>query len=557
MKDLSGDKSDFFLRTLAEYVSSEGLVYCFVHNRHGHSIISFAPHELASKIPHDIQKSSLFTRGLIKNAYTLSETGNTYYEFAKPVFEGGERSGTIRLGLKLPSTSLLSLEKIGLLAMVAFLLFATVIFVYYGMTLALKPLRKLYTNLDGTWTGQTPTVISSEEKGGMLDIIQDLEQSFFQLRETLQKTKEDNVEITARLGVSNFEKNQISRIIDSLNSGIVITDIQENINHINSFILKRLNMERSDAVSHSLSDILKHDEITSFISQQGSLKSSSNGNYIEAMFPDPSAGEVFRISSTYMRDNEGSIIGKIISFKDITREKSSEKSKHQFIANVAHEFLTPLTTIRSYNEMLMDGEIEEKEMQKELYNTIGEEIARLSRLIHNLLNLSKIEMGSLRLSKGLVKTDWLVEDTITAVETAAKKKNIVINKKLPDQIPSIMGDKELLKTAIINILGNAVKYSPEGRDITFSLREHENIFVFDISDTGYGISDEDLPHIFDRFYRSKNPDIVRQTGSGLGLAMTSEIVHLHGGEIGVQSKPGEGTQFKISIPKEEYYLAKH
>ena len=112
----------------------------------------------------------------------------------------------------------------------------------------------------------------------------------------------------------------------------------------------------------------------------------------------------------------------------------------------------------------------------------------------------------------------------------------------------------MLKISLINILGNAVKYSRENESITLSLREENNMIIFSIADTGYGISKEDLPHIFDKFYRSKEAQIAGQIGSGLGLAMTAEIIHLHGGEIEVQSEPGQGTEFNIFIPKEEFYL---
>jgi two-component system phosphate regulon sensor histidine kinase PhoR len=204
--------------------------------------------------------------------------------------------------------------------------------------------------------------------------------------------------------------------------------------------------------------------------------------------------------------------------------------------------------------MLSDGEVYEVDMQKEFYNTISEQTNRLKRLIKNLLNLSKIEMGSLTLNSGLVKTDWLLEDSMNIVGPLAQKKNIVINKNHPDQFPSLIGDKDLLKTAIINVLGNAVKYSPEDSEISFTLMEEKNMVVFEIIDNGHGISDEDLPHIFDRFYRSGDPNIADQTGSGLGLAMTLEIIQLHGGEIEVESELGKGTHFFIRIPKEEYYI---
>jgi signal transduction histidine kinase len=119
-----------------------------------------------------------------------------------------------------------------------------------------------------------------------------------------------------------------------------------------------------------------------------------------------------------------------------------------------------------------------------------------------------------------------------------------------------VGDKELLKTAILNFLSNAVKYTPDNGKITLSLLEEDDQVVFEISDTGCGISEEDLPHIFDKFYRSEDPSVAEQTGSGIGLAMAAEIVHLHGGNIDVKSELKEGTQFTIRLPKEEYYLGK-
>jgi signal transduction histidine kinase len=314
-------------------------------------------------------------------------------------------------------------------------------------------------------------------------------------------------------------------------------------------------MDRDEAIDRPISEVLQNDEILTFLTQSDALKSNGS-SHMETTFPDLSPGEVYQVACSYFKDDDGALIGKMLSIKNITREKATEKATHEFITNVAHEFLTPLTTIKSYNEMLMDGEVEDDKLQIEFYNTISEETSRLSRLIQNLLNLAKIEMGSLTLNTGLVKTDWLVEDCIGAVETNATHKNIAIERKLPDQFPSLIGDKELLKTAIINILGNAVKYSPPECTIRFSMMEEGNNVVFEIIDEGFGISEDDLPHIFDRFYRSKDSNIVEEAGSGLGLAMTLEIIQLHGGEIEVSSELGGGTHFTIRIPKEEYYLGK-
>ena len=556
VSEFDGEKRDLFLRTLTEYVTCEGLAYCMIHDQTGRSLFELTPSELVSKIPTDIQTKSLYTMGLTNQTFKISGPENTVYEFAKPIFEGGQRTGTVRLGFEVPPISFLSMERISLVAIIAFLMFSTVTFVYYGMTRALRSLRKHLQNFGTTGMSLASALPNSGKTAGMPDIIKDIEQSFFHLIESFKKTETDNVEMAATLGTVTLEKNQIYRIIDSLNFGIITTDIQDNIVYINAYMLNLLYIKREEAIDRPLGEILKNDEVIAFISQEETLKSSSTGSHLDTTFPDLSPGEIFQITSFYMRDDEGSVTGKMISFKNITRETSSEMARDEFIANVAHEFLTPLTTIKSYNEMLMDNEVEDREMQKEFYNTISEETTRLSRLIQNLLNISKIEMGSLTLSTGLVKTDWLVEDSVAAVEKVAQKKNITIEKNVPDNFPSLMGDKELLKTSMINLLGNAVKYSPENSHITFSLTSQKDMVIFDVIDTGYGISEEDLPRIFDKFYRAEDPHIREQTGTGLGLAMTSQIIQLHGGEIEVQSELGNGTHFTVRFPVEDYQLGK-
>jgi signal transduction histidine kinase len=359
--------------------------------------------------------------------------------------------------------------------------------------------------------------------------------------------------MATRLGVATYEKNKVSRIINSITFGIIITDVQDNIDYVNDYMLKLLERSWDDIVDQPLRVIFNQDEILSFLSEQDSMNSANPG-HVETTFPDLWTGETFQVSLAYMKDAEGAVNGKMLFVKNITRDKSAEETRIEFIANVAHEFMTPLTTIKSYNEMLMDGEIDDKAMQVEFYNTISEETNRLSRLIQTLLSISKIELGSLTLNSGPIKTDLLVEDCLVAVEKNAGDKKISIEKILPDKFPTLVGDKELLQTALINLLGNSVKYSPDESRITFSLEEQDNMVVFEVTDTGYGISEEDLPHIFDKFYRAGDPNIKAQTGTGLGLAMTSEIIHLHNGKIEVQSELGEGTQFIVRIPKGEYYL---
>ena len=556
MEDFNTGKRDFIVKTLAEYVTSAGLVYCIVHDQAGAPLLSLAHRDLVDKIPADVKQRSLYVNGLVHQTFKMNGTDNLINEFAKPIYQDGEKSGTVRMGFDLPPITIFSPARVKLMAMMAFFTFAMGVLVYYGVTLALRPLQEVNQNFRSIYLDSTPPSSIEAKNGGVGEIIRDLEQSVVKLRDKYQRIQTENIDLTTKCGIISFEKNNVFSILDSINYGIIVTDIQDNISHINSYMLNLLEKSRSDVVDHPLAEILGHDQITAFILQQEAFKHSKNIGHIEATFPELASGEFFQVSLGYLTGKQEGVIGKVISFKNITIEKSSEKAKHEFITHITHELLTPLTTINSYNEMLMEDEIDNMEMQKEFYNTISDETRRLTRLVKNLLNISKIEMGSLTLNKGLVKSDWLFDDCITAVEGAAQKKNITIERNLPDNFPSLFGDKELLKVGIINILGNAVKYTPEKGQIKFTLTEQDDVVVFEVIDNGYGISKEDLAHIFDKFYRSTDPRVTEQTGSGLGLALTSEIIRLHGGEVEVSSKVDEGSHFVIRLPKEEYYLGK-
>jgi signal transduction histidine kinase len=511
---------------------------------------------VVDQIPPDVKQRSLYVNGLIHQTFKINGTDDLINEFAKPIYENGEKSGTVRMGFDLPPITILSPARVKLMAMMAFFTFAMGVLVYYGVTLALRPLQEVNQNFRNIYLETNPESSIQVKNGGVGELIKELEKSVVKLKDKYEKIHTENVNLTTRCGIISFEKNNVFNILDSINHGIIVTDIQDNITHVNTYMLNLLEKSRNDVVDHPLAEILGHDQITAFILQQEDFKHSENSGYIEATFPELASGEFFQVSLNYLTGREEGVIGKVISFKNITSEKSSEKAKHEFITHITHELLTPLTTINSYNEMLMEDEIDNIEMQKEFYNTISDETRRLTRLVKNLLNISKIEMGSLTLNKGLVKTDWLFDDCLTAVEGAAQKKNITIERNLPDHFPSLFGDKELLKVGIINILGNAVKYTPEKGQIKFILTEQDDVVVFEVIDNGYGISKDDLAHIFDKFYRSTDPRVTEQTGSGLGLALTSEIVRLHGGEIEVNSKVDEGSHFVVRLPKEEYYLGK-
>ena len=555
VEDFKGKKKDTFIRTFREYLFSENLLYCLVHDIEGRPLFELAPPGLSSAIPKDIQMRALHSMVLTTQSYNLKRFKYPIYEFAKPIFSGGQKAGTVRLGFKAPPVSLVSPDRLSMVAMIAFFIFATGIFVYYGLAFSLRPLINWYQPLGIGSSASNPDRPEPKKASGFLPIVKALEQSFFQVKEILEETKSEHAVIAGRLGAAIFEKNKTAKIIDFIDFGIIITDIQDHVTFINAYMVNLLNKDKEELLNRSLNEILTLESIHSLISHQDSLKTTAAFRQIETEFPEFAPGEIFQVSLSYIKDNMGTVNSKMISIRNISHQKSTGKAQYDFIANVSHELLTPLTTINSYTEMLIDEEVNDREMQKEFYNTISQEVGRLGSMVQNLLNMSKIEMGGLTLETNPVKTDWLVTDCLSAVEKLAQEKNIAIKKKLPDNYPTLIGDKELLKTAIINLLGNAVKYTPENGEITFSLAEAEDKVIFEVTDTGYGVSEEELPQIFGKFFRSQNPNIQEEKGSGLGLAMTSEIIQLHDGKIEVQSELDKGTQFTVKLPREEIYLA--
>ena len=553
IQDFKLDHRELLMRTISENISGEGFLYLFVHDLQGNDIFSMASGDISSRIPPLVVTASLANPALTTQQYKLLGMDAVVYEFSKQIFEKGRKTGTIRLGLQPPPLSIFSGERISLVALMAYFVIAALILGYYGILRRLRPLK----NISKSFTeDQSPAAASPREAedSDLQTVIDGMEKSVRKFHNQIQRIKEENLALVSRLGVATFDRRHISSILDAIFFGIIVTDAQENVVYINQYMLNLIRKKREDVIDRPLATVIENPEILSYAAQQDNILRTKALKPIEMTLPELSPGERFQVVLNYLTDSGQELTGKMITIRNVTAANMAEEAQQQFIAHVAHELLTPLTNIKSYSEMLMDGEVTDREMQREFYNTINAETSRLSSLIHTLLNISKIEMGSLTINKSLVRTDWFLEGCLAAIEATAKDKHLTIEKRMPDNFPSLLADKELLQGAIINILGNALKYTPEHGKIIFAISDQDEAATFEVIDTGYGIAKEDLPHVFEKFYRSGNKEITAQMGSGLGLAITAEIVRLHGGHIDMQSELGVGTHVTIRMPKEEYYL---
>ena len=250
-----------------------------------------------------------------------------------------------------------------------------------------------------------------------------------------------------------------------------------------------------------------------------------------------------------LSDREGSEDhGAVAVLTDTSHEKVIQQRHAEFVAAASHEMKTPLAGIRAYVELLLDDEAEDDETREEFLGVISSQAERLQRLIENLLNLARIEAGVVSVDKQTQSLNELLETGVSVVEPAAEQKSIQLVQNLSPMYLGVLADRDMMMQSAINLLSNAIKYTREGGRVSIRSRMEDSAAVFEVEDTGVGLSEEDAKRVFEKFYRVKK-DEQMAGGTGLGLPLAKHIVEdVHGGELTVTSQLGTGSVFRISLP---------
>jgi two-component system, OmpR family, phosphate regulon sensor histidine kinase PhoR len=249
------------------------------------------------------------------------------------------------------------------------------------------------------------------------------------------------------------------------------------------------------------------------------------------------------------KNEAGQITGALVLFHDITELKRIDQVRRDFVANVSHELRTPLSILRGYIETLLDSPKTPREELTRILRVMERHSNRLELLVEDLLTLAQLESGSLDLQLGTVDLSDFFRETIHDWEKQLTSKQLNIIVDVPPELPLMCADRTRLQEALYNLLDNAVKYSREQSEIRLSARRRDGEIELSVSDDGIGIVREDLPRIFERFYRAdkaRSPDKVR--GTGLGLAIVKHIAQLHGGHVEAESELGKGTTIRMLLP---------
>jgi two-component system phosphate regulon sensor histidine kinase PhoR len=234
--------------------------------------------------------------------------------------------------------------------------------------------------------------------------------------------------------------------------------------------------------------------------------------------------------------------------RDVTQQKLAEEMRDQFVDTATHELRTPLANIKAYAETLALADVIDVEQQKQFLNTINSEATRLARFVDDLLSVSSMELGSLALNKQVTDLGRMLNEVLAKVQAQAEEKQLTLEVVLPQKFPEPAIDKDKIAGVVINLLGNAVKYTPSGGRVTFRVNFTDQQLEMSVEDTGVGIAEDELTKVFDKFFRSDDPRVQEQTGTGLGLALAQEVVRLHGGQLTVESELNKGSKFTVLLP---------
>ncbi len=245
----------------------------------------------------------------------------------------------------------------------------------------------------------------------------------------------------------------------------------------------------------------------------------------------------------------------IALIQDVSQQVRADKAREEFVSQVTHELRTPLTNIRAYAETLSSGMFDDPQVITECYNVITKETRRLSRLIEDILSISQLEVGTMQLVMDRVDLCQLLTESVRDVRGIAESKNIDLQLSLPPKSERVSGDRDKLAVVVNNLLGNALKYTPDNGQVVLSCKSENDALTVSVRDSGIGIAPSDHGRIFEKFQRAEDPDVLLETGTGIGLTTAQEIVRQHGGEITVVSKKGEGATFSFTLALDKSSVA--
>ncbi|MHB8057387.1 MAG: ATP-binding protein [Desulfuromonadaceae bacterium] len=466
------------------------------------------------------------------SAVRYSDTLRTSMLYSAMTYGSGTVDGIIRLAMPLdyPASARNALHgMVGGASAITILI--ALLFSYVLSNLTSKPLRDMADAAARIGHGGSKSkipVVSNDEIGMLAGVLNDMSERI-----------EDQVQHLSA------EKQRLDTILSSMGEGIMVTAPDGVITLVNP-AFRRLFSIPGSVEGKKLVEISRHPDLLEAFNDLG--KPDVN-ELVREISIQPN--DITLLTHWVPLDVDGVRQGVVAVFHDISDLKSAENMRRDFVANVSHELRTPVTIIKGYAETLLDGALESDPARAlRFVEIISSHSERLTNLINDILTLSSLETKEALLELNPIDVSGTIGKACMLLQERAIQKNIaIINESAVGALPRVMADQGRLEQVMVNLLENAIKYTPEGGSVRFSAEDDGDFVRVSVADTGIGIPFKDLPRIFERFYRVDEARTREQGGTGLGLAIVKHIVQLHGGTVSVTSEPGKGSTFTFTAKK--------
>lgn len=443
-----------------------------------------------------------------------------------PIIDSNQQIiGTVLLHTPVTGVTATFNKAVGILAISLFLalLLAIGLGVFYSL-LFTRPLKAMNSTALEITRGNYSARTGIHRKDEIGQLGNSLDHLAFQLGQTINQLFQ--------------EKGKLDDIISSISEGIVAFDTTLKPISVNNALAEILNRPQPyllEAVETDLHSLEIEPWLTKVMQNKKPCQVSKDW-----------LDKKLKFTFSPIIDSHERVAGSVALVQDISKSERLEQLRRDFVANVSHEFRTPLTVIRGSVEALVDGTVENNEDIQRYHQRILSETRGLERLVGDLLELSRLQSGKIKIEKHEIHIPNLINDLIKSLQTIANQKDIKILYQSDPDIPPYLGDYDRLRQLFLIFLDNAIKYSPPDTIITVESRQIEkHTLSIMIRDQGYGISAEELPYIWDRFYKAEKSR--KGLGTGLGLAIAKHLLELHNGIVSVQSEQGKGTEIEVKL----------
>nr|WP_239565533.1 ATP-binding protein [Brevibacillus fulvus] len=332
-------------------------------------------------------------------------------------------------------------------------------------------------------------------------------------------------------------------VLTNMTSGVMFVTENRRIMLVNPAVEKMLGMSSRELVGKLHIEASKNFGLSQYIDRCIDTKQKFRQE-VHTYYPDE---RILDVNFAPYINFKGEARGVVVVLHDITEIRRLEKMRSEFVANVSHELRTPITSIKGFTETLLDGALQDEEVCRNFLQIIYEESERLNRMIHEILDLSKIEQKRITLSLERHNVGDLIGNTISVLQEQLLRKQLSLQVEIEEEI-WLTTDKDCFHQILLNLVSNAIAYTPEGGSITIGAKRAKNMLAIQVADSGIGIPEKDIPRIFERFYRVDKARSRDSGGTGLGLAIVKHLVENLGGDIQVNSREGVGTTFTVCLP---------